>query len=192
MRNLYGYIDENGSHTSGRLFIVAGLIIEAEFIDQITTRCEVAELESRKGKDKWKTARFSYRLAYIDAICAFPELKGSMFYSVFRQTTAYDEVTIAGIAQMVNLYTAGSKDYKASIHVDALSKHKRHQYRTGLSKHGIRVHNVRGIKKEENSTLIRLADAVAGLAMDALDGHGEETAPVFRRAVRCSALTEAR
>lgn len=115
-----------------------------------------------------------------------------MFYTVFKNTIAYDQATINGTARMISQYVGDSRDYKASIHIDALSKSKKHFFRTGLSRYGIRVHNVRGIAKEENSALIRLADSLAGFVMDALDGDKQETAQLFRQAVRRGMLAEAR
>ena len=61
-------------------------------------------------------------------------------------------------------------NYTAMIYVDALSKTKRAEYMRDLRKMGVQVNQLRGIAKDENEVLIRLADSMAGFIRDVLTG----------------------
>ncbi|QQG40651.1 MAG: hypothetical protein HYV37_03795 [Candidatus Levyibacteriota bacterium] len=55
---------------------------------------------------------------------------------------------------------------------------------------GLSVRKVQGIAKDESNTLTRLADAIAGFVLDAVDGTSEEIKALFRKAKRDSMLIE--
>ena len=160
------YFEESGQDTRGRFFIVAGVAVDK--IDEFRKLCESYERISGKRKKKWSKAHKDKRLAYLrSAISGAASLKVTLFYSVFYETTDYDEATIKGIAK--TLRRLSPFNFRAYVYVDGLGKAKCRSYKTNLRKLGYPVEKVSGIRKDENEPLIRLADAVAGAA-----GHLEK------------------
>jgi len=52
------------------------------------------------------------------------------------------------------------------------------------------MHKVQVVTKDENNSLVRFADAVAGFVRDVLDGDRGEAKKLFEQAVRAGALIE--
>ena len=82
------------------------------------------------------------------------------------------------------LWRKSEQPYSAFVYVDGLSKTKRRAYTQALRAQGVLVHQVRGIPKDENSPLTRLADALAGFVRDALSGEDDEAKQLLERAKR--------
>lgn len=53
-----------------------------------------------------------------------------------------------------------------------------------------RLFKVQGVTKDENNSLVRFADAVAGFVRDVLDGDREEAKKLFEQVVKAGALVE--
>lgn len=171
------YVDESGQDTRGELFVVAGVAVKNS--DELRERCKSLERRSGKGKAKWATAERTRRLAYLrPAISDVSSFGGTVFYSVFRKTTDYDGATIVSIAQTIR----GLSVCNVSIFVDGLTKPKCNEYKTDLRQLGCSVKKVRGIKKDGNEPLIRLADAVAGAAAEWLKYDSEDLGEIFSQA----------
>lgn len=49
---------------------------------------------------------------------------------------------------------------------------------------------VQGVTKDENNSLTRLADAIAGFVRDALDKEGEDMEKLFKEAIKEESLIE--
>ncbi len=185
---LYCYVDENGQDTKGRIFIVTVIVIE-EKRDDLLKFCEDVEIKTGKGKTKWRKSEYADRLAYLYTFFKNKEFKGAFRYSVFRKTKEYDLVTIEGIARAVN-WGKTKEDLTTIIYVDGLSKAKRHEYGSELRKLGVSTYKVMGVAKDENNSLIRLADSLAGFIRDVLDGDSGEAKQLFDRAVKSGVLVE--
>lgn len=93
-----------------------------------------------------------------------------------------------GIAKAVHLNEP--KDYTTLIYVDGLAKTKRHEYGSELRKLGVPTRKVQGVTKDENNSLTRLADAIAGFIRDVLDGEKGEVKTVFEEAIKTESLVE--
>jgi hypothetical protein len=185
---LYCYVDECGQDTMGRIFVVAMIVVGKER-DALLGLCEKLEQESGKGKFKWGKAGYKGRLEYLRLIFGSNQFKGKIRYSVFKGIKQYDLVTIVGIAKAVD-WGKPSQDYTVAVYVDGLSKTKRYEYSQELRKLGISTCNVQGVRKDENNSLVRLADAVAGFVRDILDEEQGEAKKLFDQAVRSKALIE--
>jgi hypothetical protein len=59
-----------------------------------------------------------------------------------------------------------------------------------LHKFGVAVHKVQGVRKDENNSLVRLADAVAGFVRDALDGDSAAIVALLKDAETSGVLIE--
>jgi len=188
MQKLYCYVDESGQDTGGKLFIVA-VVISGNERDALLKLVEQFEEESGKGKFKWGKAAHKKRLEYLRRVFAEKQFGESFRYSLFRGTTDFDLATILAIAKAVNWRKPTAK-YAVNVYVDGLSKSKRLEYSRQLHKLGIPVRQVRGIPKDENNALTRLADALAGLVRDAISGDNQEIEALFESAKRRGRLVE--
>ena len=170
------YVDESGQDTRGRLFNVAVIAIEDS--DKFRQLCESAEDISGKGNTKWGKADKNKRLVYLRTLIQHAaSCNVKLFYNVFHKTTDYDTATIEGIAKSIRvLRPSGSRVY---VHVDGLTKTKRGDYKTRLRKFSCPVRKVRGIRRDENEPLIRLADAIAGASRDLLEHRNNELREIF-------------
>ena len=99
----------------------------------------------------------------------------------------FDARTILSIAKAVQ-WKHPQSDYTSDIYVDGISELKQTEYANELRKVGIHVRRVHRAK-DESSALIRLADALAGLAREAAEGD-EEAAFLLQRAMRRRFIAE--
>jgi hypothetical protein len=78
-------------------------------------------------------------------------------------------LTTQAIAQALS--ATGETDYKATILIDGLARTQERLVGNQLRQLGVHTKKVRGVKKDENDALIRLADAVCGLVRAATEGQ---------------------
>jgi ACT domain-containing protein len=72
--------------------------------------------------------------------------------------------------------------YTTHIYVDGLTKTKRHEFGASIRHLGIPVRKIQGIARDETNAFTRLADAIAGFILDAVDGRSQEIKSLFRKA----------
>ena len=72
--------------------------------------------------------------------------------------------------------------------VDGLTDAKQCEYSTLLRQKVESFVNVRGVRRDESSSLIRLADALAGFVRDAQGEHSEGVVMLYERAQRVGAI----
>jgi len=188
MQKLYCYVDETGQDTRGRMFIVAIVVFGGD-TGTLSSYCEQLEQDSGKGKFKWGKAEHRRRSDYLRRVLADSRFENSLRYAVSYGTTDYDGTTIRAIAETIQQYKR-SQSYTATVYVDGLSKTKQREYSQGLRNLGIRVRKVRGVTKDENNALTRLADTVAGFVRDALESRSDELQSLYREAIRKQVLIE--
>jgi len=179
---LYCFVDETGKDHQSKSFIVA-VVVTGKERDSLLKLCESFEKSTRKGKFKWGRAKRNRSLAYFRAILADSRFHNALRYAIFRKTTDHDSATIEGIARA--LHWKHPDDYTATIYVDALAKTKCREYSIRLRRLGASLEKqVRGVRKDENNALIRLANDVAGFVRDIKEGQSGETKTVFDEAQR--------
>lgn len=189
MQKLYAYIDESGQDTAGRIFIVAAVVItNSDAKNDLFRLCEALEQLSGKGNAKWKKAKSGRRLEYLRRVFTEKRFHGRLRYAVFSNSSEYDLATIKGIAKVIQWEQP--PDTTNIILVDGLSKTKRQEYAQELRKLGIRIYKIRGVAKDENDALIRLADALAGFIRDVLDEKSPDGREMFERARSSGVLVE--
>lgn len=64
-----------------------------------------------------------------------------------------------------------------------MKKTERRAFAVGLRKLKVKIRKVRGVRRDENNILIRLADAVAGFVRDVLEGD-EKMEKLYKKAIR--------
>ena len=179
------YVDESGQDTRGKLFVVA--VVAVGNSDELRQRCEFFEESSGKRKVKWRSALRERRLAYLRTVMSEASSLGfSLFYGVFRRTTDYDSSTIDGIAKAIRrLHNPGSRVY---VYVDGLAKSKCNVYKNRLRQLSCPVKKVIRVGRDENDSLIRLADALAGASAELLKYQETELKELFSQAERSGVL----
>ncbi|MGD8457512.1 MAG: DUF3800 domain-containing protein [Anaerolineales bacterium] len=188
MKKLYCYVDETGQDTGGEIFIVSVVVLEKER-DRLLTLCEEYELSSGKGKFKWGKAKHDLRMKYMHHIFAEKYFRGRLRFSIFRQNADYDTATVMAITKAVNWKKPQGR-YTTLVYVDGLTKTKRREYSIQLRRLGLCLRKIRGITKDENNALTRLADALAGFVRDALENKGSDVQTLFRKAKRKGMIIE--
>ena len=165
MLKLYAYVDESGQETEGRLFLVTTIVVDGNEDEALRLDLEKIERSTEKYGKSWHQTRHDRRIAYVDRALANPSLVGAIFYKVHRGTKAYQDVTRDTIIRALDV-RAPERKYKATIFVDGLRRSERHDVAVGLRQAGIPVKKVRGAR-DQSSSLVRLADAMAGFIRDA-------------------------
>lgn len=165
MNKIYCYVDESGQDTKGKLFIVSIIVTEKDR-DLLQKQVEKIEQISKKGKLKWGRSNKKLKLAYLNQVISIFKQSSALRYSVFKNTKDYDLATIVAISKSLHYETRKIK-YKSIIYIDALSKTKRPEYARELRRLGISTQKIRSVQKDENNSLIRLADSIAGWVRDA-------------------------
>jgi hypothetical protein len=159
------YVDESEDRLS-QVFVVAVIVLTSD-PQLLLPVCERFEADSGKGKVKWRKSAWAARIRYLRMICADDRFADSLCYSVFQGPRDFHTVTLRAVERAIATRKRADK-YRVWVYIDALSKEKRHEYMTALRRAGIPTYQVRGVAKDENNALIRLADALAGLVNDAL------------------------
>jgi hypothetical protein len=144
--------------------------------------CETYERASGKQKTKWGRARHEQRLRYLRLVFADGRFQECLRFVVYGNVGGkFDEATVKAVARAV-LWKKPQQPYIASIYVDGLSKDKRRDYTGRLREQGVSIYQVRGVAKDENSPLTRLADALAGFVRDAIGDEDGEAKQLLERA----------
>lgn len=186
MTKLYCYVDETGQDTRGDLFIVSVVVTDQER-EQFRQICGAIERDSRKGQRKWIKTTYNRRLAYIRQVLEEPILRGKLSFAVYHQGRNYTSMTVQTIARALN--ATGETDYRATVFIDGLPRPMEQSVGLELRRSGIHAKKVKGVKKDENDALIRLADAVCGLVRSAMEGQPAMRA-LFEQGIQTGALKD--
>jgi hypothetical protein len=172
---LYCYVDETGQDTLGAFFIVAIVVTDAQ---QHELEKSLEDIEQSIGKKtKWMKTRDRVRIAYVDALTK-SDLPAMIFVKSFVPSgkNNFDHLEVLAAVQAISSYREAhdirEDEYKLTITVDGLSKTMAARMASEFRKLGIKPRKIVG-KKDESSVIIRLADAIAGLAREAHEGRKE-------------------
>ncbi|MCL5410751.1 MAG: DUF3800 domain-containing protein [Patescibacteria group bacterium] len=157
---IFCYVDETGQDTLGKFFIVS-VVITKNNREKIAKLLVEIEQETGKKSTKWLKTKKELKIAYLKKVLENKIFKKTIYYSITKETKTYRDTTIVAIASAIN-DTKCQEKYKASVFIDGLKKSEVRVVGVGLRQIGIRIEKVRGIK-DESSSIIRLADAIAGL-----------------------------
>ena len=194
MVKLYCYVDESGQDSVAQrghkpIFVVA-VVVTSKDRDELTALCEAYEKASGKRKDKWGKAKRAERLRYLRLILADHRMRECLRFTVFGNVSKkFDQATISAIGRAV-LWKRPARPYVAKIYVDGLAKAHRAEYRRALRQLGVSMGEVRGVRKDESSALIRLADALAGFVRDGQGAEDEEARMLLKRSIDNEELIE--
>lgn len=185
-RKFFCYVDESGQDTRGELFIVSVVINDREAA-QLRETCEEIERLSRKGQRKWAKTTYDRRLAYIRQVLSKPIFVAKLDFAIYHDSLDYAAMTVQTIVR--TLRATGETDYKATVFIDGLPRSMERVVGLQLRRQGINAGKVRGVKKDENDALIRLADAVCGFVRGATEGQPEMRS-LFEQGLRAGVFTD--
>ncbi len=163
-QKIYCYVDETGQDTKGELFIVS-IIISQNDQDELRKTLETIELKSKKGKRKWVNTKAEQKIAYIKNIINITELQSKFCFMEFTNTKDYFHSLVYATSQAIK--NVAIDRYRVRVFVDGLPKSQVKRFGSGLRRNSVRVEKVRGVRKEEADSIMRLADAICGFAREA-------------------------
>jgi hypothetical protein len=105
-------------------------------------------------------------------------LRNKLTFSIYYNNLDYFEITAETIVE-----TFGR------LPVDALPAAAAERMGSRLRRQGIRVKKVKGVRREENDALMRLADAICGLVRDANERKAQMR-ELFLRAIEARILVD--
>ncbi len=165
------------------------VIITAESHQETAEFIKGIEKSSGKSQLKWGRAILKQRLEFVNKIFSQGKDKLSVYYSVYRDTREFKNSTVLTIAKSIN----NIEDYRKhtfNIYVDGLSKKDEKYYGSQLHHLGIHTKKIKGVKKDENNPMIRLADSICGFVRDVIEEGTEELEIIFDKAVKDKVLIE--
>lgn len=182
-KRLYCYVDETGQDTEGKIFIVT--VVVPENRDEVLEYLEKAEIQSGKGKFKWGKADPNKRFNYIEKILNQRKYPLKIYFSFYGNTKEYKTLTILTIFKALQSIK-DFKNQKFIISVDALGEKDRRFYGSELHKLGIPSRQVKGVRREESNSLIRLADSVCGFIRDIIEepNKDKKLTLVYKKAIK--------
>jgi hypothetical protein len=187
VKNRYVFVDESGQDTQGRYFIIA-IVIPQDDPFELENICKTIELKSRKRELKWRRSGRAEKENYFRCLLEEPKLRSILFNRVVYGRRDFVDQTIEATAQAI--LKGVSPDQRVIVFFDGFdSKKERQVLGAGLRRRGIAVDKVRGFRKEENHSLLRLADALAGLTRDAIEGEASAHS-LYRRLIQEGCLHE--
>lgn len=185
MQKIYCYVDETGQDTQGILFLVSIVITENER-DKIKEDLLKIEKRSKKLATSWHKTSHQKRIKYLREIFSRNIFKNRIFFSVYRKTQEYVDLTIFTTAKAI--LKQAKKPYTATVFVDGLNRSERKRFAAGLRKLRVKIKKVRGLKNE-SEPLIRLADTIAGFLRDYIEGQSY-TKELYNFAVSAKIISE--
>lgn len=187
MKKMYCYVDETGQDSLGSMFIISVVVPEDRdgLLDYLTD----LEIKTGRGKVKWGRANKEKRLDFLEQILNQRTYPLEIYYSVYENTKEYKQATILTIAKSINAI----KNFKYklfTILVDGLGEKDQRYYGSELRHLGIPSRKIRGVKKDENNALIRLADSVCGFVRDVREDEQNQAVRIYKKAKQDKILVE--
>lgn len=167
IQKLYCYVDESGQDTEGELFVISVLVLGAQRYE-LEKALEAIELESGKRKKKWTNAKHGEREKYLRSVMRLEGLKNVVFYDVLRESKEFFAFTANVTASAVR--KRAKKGDEVTVYVDGFTKIEIAKFKKILKPLMKARTFVKMIRRDESSSLIRLADALCGLLRDAEEG----------------------
>jgi hypothetical protein len=154
-----------------------------------TLRASLASAERSSGKHerKWNKTRGLERRLYSEMLPSLLLGRCKLFAYTAWLTTDYLGVTARATADAIR--RSAKRPYEATVLVDGLYGTALHRFSRAVRKAKARTSKVRGVRRDENDVLIRLADSVCGLVRASAEGN-EWARATCVRLHRCGVLLE--
>ena len=183
-QKIYCFADEIGQDTKGEMFLVTVVLKDGKRVDELRRSIENSEHASGKHSRKWTKTSDSTKQKFL--LLENKQLQGLIFYSTYHATKDYTPLVALTIAKSIGYFANGS--YAATVVIDGLQDAEVEHVRRELKNLSIRYARIRGMK-DEQETLLRLADSVAGFVRDHVEGQ-VYTKKIFIELVRRKIIRE--
>ncbi|MDO8515500.1 MAG: hypothetical protein Q7S14_03290 [bacterium] len=183
----YCFVDETGQDTMGKMFIVSVVVPETR--EELESYVLKAEVESGKGKLKWGRADKNKRLVYLEKIITQRKFPLKIYFSSYENTKEYKSSTILTIAKAIST-VKNNKDSEFTVLVDGLNEKDQRYYGSQLRRLNFTIRKIRGVRKDENDVLIRLADSICGFIRDYKESNDLKIKCLFEKMVDGKVLVE--
>jgi len=165
-QKLYCYVDETGQDTAGKLFVVTVVVLAAQRYE-LEKALEAIEGESGKFKKKWTDAKHAERESYLRKVLKLEGLKRAVYYDILQNSKDYFAFTAKVAADAVR--PQANKEDEVAVYVDGFTRTEIMKF-TKILRPSMNARTVvKMIRRDESSSLIRLADALCGLLRDAAE-----------------------
>ena len=114
-------------------------------------------------------------------------MRGCFYTATYTDRRDYFDMTLQTVAQV--LARAGGEPLAATIRIDGLPRSQERLASRALRRLGLAGGRVKGVRRDENDALIRLADAMCGLSRAAHEGQSEPKT-IWRGAVTAGMIKE--
>ncbi|MCL4389953.1 MAG: hypothetical protein M1484_01185 [Patescibacteria group bacterium] len=177
-KKYYCFVDETGQDTGGKIYIVSVVVPEdRNGLERFTIE---AEKQSGKGVFKWGRSDPVKRLRYLETVFSQKKHPFVAYYSSYFDTRDYRNSTILTIAKALTSFGVNNKR-EFTVLVDALSRKDQRYFGHQLHELAFHIHKVRGVRKDENDSLIRFADNICGFVRDATEDKGGDMAKLMKK-----------
>ena len=100
-QKIYCYVDETGQDTQGALFLVAVVVSEQHNKEKLEQALIEIGTQSKKRMRKWQKTRRDRKISYVAMLIESNLLRRNVFYSHYKETKAYFDLTIASVAKAI-------------------------------------------------------------------------------------------
>lgn len=169
MKKLYCFVDETGQDTKGKFFLVVVVTSNLDLVGPVGVKLQEVEEQSGKKKYKWGKTVETAKIEYFRLISQVKNLHDSIYFSVYHGNSEYVPLVSLTIAKAV-LARGSGFNQMVRIIIDGLNDKEKERISKELKKLKIRYDKIRGMR-DEKSSFLRLADAIAGLLRDSLEGQ---------------------
>lgn len=142
---------------------MAIVLKEIDLLESLERKLEEIEKRTGKKRAKWKRVKKDIKIKYLGELLQIRELRKSIFYFVYENTTEYTSLTSFTLAKAV--LSKSNEDYTVTVIIDGLNDKERDVVRDELKKLKVKYNKIRGMKDEQN-IFLRLSDAMAGFLVE--------------------------
>ena len=168
-QKFYCYVDETGQDTEGELFLVSVVLKDKEQLDALRQKLSKIEKSTNKKFLKWFKTPFVVKEKYLFELTKIKELREAVYYSFYKEGgKEYTPLISLTVAKSIIFQKV--KDYEATITIDGLNAAETDKVRRELKRLGVHYRKIRGMK-DEQEILLRLADSMAGVLRDCVEGR---------------------
>lgn len=164
------FVDESGIDTRSDIFIVVVCCIDSDRIQDVRFQLEKIENSTGKGRRKWMKTQDKQRIAYIEKLSTLLYHCKLYVEEHVKPVSSFDFATAGTIQKAIG---AQNEKHIAYIYGDGFSKKTARFTARLLHNAGFSTRKVKGIRKEESDSCMRLSDAIAGLVRRQHDGKTE-------------------
>lgn len=168
MGKMYCYVDESGLDVGSEVFVVA-VVITRDNRHELAALCQVIERETGKHP-KWKKSSDETGIAFVQRLFYECDDDMQIYYAIRPRPENFINATADVVADAILTHSRKlGQIMRATVLYDGLARSKEIEVGARIRKRGAKAEHVRGIA-DDHEPLIRVADAICGLARESSKG----------------------